>query len=221
MESDDQTVGIARRHGARVEVVPRNGHSICEAYRDYAVKNAAYDWVLVVDADEIVTPQLRDYLYAELERDNTPRAYLVARKNHFLGRWMRSQYPDRQLRFFNKIGSNWPDKIHSRPSHAGPEVKIPARRHELALIHLAEENASQRLSKIDRYTDSEVKRRAGSYKGYKLYFRPFYAFMRSFLIRGGWRDGRRGFKQAVFDATYQFVACAKIEERRHNANKTV
>ena len=66
MESTDDTVAIAERHGARVIVKERGPHRIVEAYRDFAIKAATNDWVLVVDADEIVTPALAAFLYTQI-----------------------------------------------------------------------------------------------------------------------------------------------------------
>ena len=94
MESTDATRDIAARHGARVVVKERGEHRMVEAYRNFAIHEARYDWVLVVDADEIVPRALADYLYAEIGRDPSPRAFLIPIKNYFMGRWMRANYPD-------------------------------------------------------------------------------------------------------------------------------
>ena len=117
MESTDATVDIAKRHGARVIVKERGEHRIPEAYRDFGLKAASYDWVIVADADEIVPPALADFLYAELERDAEPRAYLIPIKNYFMGTWMRCYYPDYILRFFNRVGAHWPYEIQIGRAH--------------------------------------------------------------------------------------------------------
>ena len=63
MESTDDTVKIAEKYGCRVVTFPKNGHTCCEPARTFAIQAARNPWVLVVDADEIVTPELREALY--------------------------------------------------------------------------------------------------------------------------------------------------------------
>lgn len=214
MESTDDTTDIARRCGARVVVKERGEHRIVEAYRDFAIHEAANEWVLVVDADEIVPRALARYLYAEIERDPSPRAIMIPIKNYFMGKWMRAYYPDYILRFFNREGATWPYEIHSRPTHRGPKVYIPARRTDLAFIHLADESVSRTFTKMNAYTDREKLRRSKRYHPFKLFYEPPYRFFKSYILKGGIRDGMPGFIHAVHDAVYRFSTLAKIEEDR-------
>lgn len=217
MESSDRTVEIAKARGARVIVKPRGDHRIVEAYRDFAIHEAAHDWVIVVDADELVPPALRDYLYAAIEADPTPRAILIPIKNYFMGKWMRCYYPDYILRFFNRNGAHWPYEIHSRPSHEGPEVKIPASRTDLAYIHLANEPVGLTLTKMNSYTDRESHRREARFRAVKLLYEPPFRFFKTYVLKGGWREGWPGFIHAVHDGIYRFALLAKIYERRRAA----
>lgn len=214
MESNDDTETIARRHGARFISVPRGNHRIVEAYRDFAVHSAANEWVLIVDADEIVPAALASYLYAEIRRDPSPRAYLIPLKNYFMGRWMRCYYPAYILRFFKKDGTHWPDTIHSRPTHDGPVVTIPARRTDLAMLHLANEDPSTLIAKMNTYTDNEAGRRAASYTPWKFITEPPMRFFKTYVLKGGFRDGLPGFIHAVHDAAYRFYTLAKIQQQR-------
>lgn len=218
MESTDTTPEIARRHGARLLTVERGDHRIVEAYRDYAIHAAAHDWVLVVDADEIVPGALREYLYAAIEADPSPRAILIPIKNYFMGRWMRCYYPDYILRFFNRRGAHWPYRIHSRPSHAGPEVRIPASRTDLAFVHLANESVAECVTKMNAYTDREVERRTAGYRRWRMLTDPAFRFFKTYLLKGAWRDGMAGLMRAVLDANYRFTVLAKIEELRAASN---
>ncbi len=217
MESTDATRDIAARHGARVVVKERGEHRMVEAYRNFAIHEARYDWVLVVDADEIVPRALADYLYAEIGRDPSPRAFLIPIKNYFMGRWMRANYPDYILRFFYRVDAEWPYEIHSRPSHRGPKVRVPASRTDLAFIHLANETVWQTIAKMNNYTDREKSRRSRNYRSVKLVYDPPYRFLKSYVLKGGFRDGWPGFIHAVHDAVYRFVTLAKIQEGREAA----
>lgn len=218
MESTDNTLEIARRHGARIEVKEHGEHRIVEAYRDYAIHAARHDWVLVVDADELVPPELVTYLYDELERDDSPRAYLIPIKNYFMGHWMRCYYPDYILRFFNRCGAHWPYEIHSRVTHQGPKIKIDARRSDLAIVHLANESVGRTIEKMNHYTDNEATRRAAAFRPFKLLWEPPFRFFKTYVLKGGFRDGMPGFIHAVHDAIYRFVTLAKIEQQRRAAD---
>lgn len=214
MESTDDTVAIARRHGARVVVKERGEHRLPEAYRDFAIHEAANDWVLVVDADELVPAELWKFLRGELERDDSPRAYLIPIKNYFMGKWMRCYYPDYILRFFNRVGAHWPYAVHSRPSHVGPEIVIPASRTDLAFVHLANESVGRTLTKMNGYTDNEAIRREKDFSPFKMLYEPGFRFFKTYVLKGGFREGWPGFIHAVHDGIYRFAALAKIAEKQ-------
>ena len=72
MESTDETVAIARRHGCRVVTFPKADHKSAEPARTFAIQSASCPWVLVVDADELVTPQLREELYRRIAEPDCP-----------------------------------------------------------------------------------------------------------------------------------------------------
>ena len=63
MESTDSTLAIAKKHGCRITTFPKGNITIVEPARNFAIQQATHEWVLVVDADEVITPQLREYLY--------------------------------------------------------------------------------------------------------------------------------------------------------------
>lgn len=216
MESTDRTVEIAQRMGARVIVKPRGNHRIAEAYRDFAIHQASNPWVFFVDADEIVPRALAAELYERIKRDPSPRAIMIPIKNYFMGRMMRACYPDYILRFFPAEGAYWPNHIHSRPTHAGPEEYIPANRTDLAIVHLSNESVSRTIEKMNRYTDLEKERRRPRYRSAKLIYDPPFRFFKSYVLKGGFRDGIPGFIRAVHDAIYRFSILAKLEEERQN-----
>lgn len=217
MESTDRTREIALRHGARFIVKERGEHRIVEAYRDFAIHAATYDWVLVVDADELIPQALTKFLYSEIQRDGTPRAYLIPIKNYFMGRWMRCYYPDYILRFFYRRGAHWPQEIHSRVIHQGPKVRVPAERTDLAFIHLANESVARTIEKMNNYTDREQERRAPRFRAIKLLYEPPFRFFKTYVLKRGFLDGWPGFIHAVHDAIYRFVTLAKIEQGRLEA----
>ena len=216
MESTDTTLSIARRYGCRIVTFERKRYTIVEPAREYAIHEALHPWVLVVDADEIVTPQLRAYLYDAISRDDCPDGLAIPRKNYFMGRFMRSHYPDYILRFFRKDKTHWPPIIHCSPAVDGRVERIDSRRKDLAFEHLANDSVSDILRKHDTYSTNEVPRRRQKHWGVgAMLLRPLFRFVKSYIVKGGFLDGRAGLIQALLDAHYQFAVVAKlIEERR-------
>jgi glycosyltransferase involved in cell wall biosynthesis len=88
MESTDSTLEIAREYGCRIVTFPKEGHTIVEPAREFAIHEAIHKWVLVIDADEVVTPQLKDYLYSQISQSQGPTGIAIPRKNYFMGRFM-------------------------------------------------------------------------------------------------------------------------------------
>ena len=119
MESTDRTVEIARRRGCRIVTFPKGNHVCAEPARTFAIQSAAFHWVLVVDADEIVTPQLRDYLYKRIATGDCPEGLYIPRRNMLLGRYERGFAQDHQLRFFIREGTTWPPYVHTFPTVQG------------------------------------------------------------------------------------------------------
>lgn len=214
MESTDGTPDIARRKGCRVLTFEKGDISICEPARDFAVHSALHEWVLVVDADEIVTPQLRCYLYDRIRRGDCPDGLFLPRRNKFMGRYGHSS-PDYQLRFLRRDKTVWRPVIHCLPDIDGRVEKIPHRLPGVHLLHLDDADISSRVSKMNVYTDYEVPRRADKrYGTFSLLLRPLWFFVRSLLLHGGLLDGRRGVIKAYMAGMYQVVLLAKIQEEK-------
>lgn len=215
MESTDRTVEIARNNGCRVVTFPKAGHSIVEPAREFAIHEAAHEWVLVVDADELVTPRLHDYLYELIQSGDCPDGLYIPRKNYFMGRFLHSAYPDHVLRFLRRDLTHWPAVIHCSPEVDGTVTKIPGSRRELALEHLANDSVADILRKADTYSSYEMPRRRSKNLGVcALIYRPLFRFFKSYVMKGGFRDGKAGLIHAVLDAHYQFVVVAKLIEER-------
>lgn len=222
MESTDKTVAIASKYGCRIITFPKENHTICEPARDFAIHSAQNDWVLVVDADEIVPNALKNYLYDLISDKSFSDAVAIPRRNLFIGKPI-NDTPDYQLRFFRKDKAFWPPVIHARPEVDGKVIEIPASRKDLYLVHLDDPDINSRLTKINRYTDYEVpKRRNKHYGTGKLLFRPMWFFIRSYIFGKGYRDGKRGIIKAYMAMIYQVTLMSKIIEndiREREGNK--
>ena len=215
MESTDATLAIAERHGCRILTFPRGEHRIAEPARQFAIDRASCDWILTVDADELVSPELRDYLYAHIASEQPAAGLYLARRNYFMGRFLHAAYPDYVLRFFRREQTTWAPYVHTLPVVAGEVARIDKRRPELALEHLANDSVAVILRKTNDYSDNEQIKRSGKRYGVAaLFLRPLVRFTKSYFIKGGCRDGVPGLIHALLDGVYQLVMVAKNIERR-------
>jgi len=215
MESTDDTVAIAREYGCKVVTFPKAGHTCCEPARNCAIQSATSKWVLVVDSDELVTPELRVALYDVAAREDAPAGLFIPRQNMFMGMFVRDFHFDYQLRFLLRQGTDWPPLIHSLPTVAGRVERLKAAK-SARLLHLMDESMHEYVAKMNQYTDNEVDKKQG--KGYgvgALLWRPLWRFFKSYVLSGSFRMGTRGFIRSMMAAYYQFVLVAKIIERRY------
>ena len=211
MNSTDETLNIVSKYNCKLFFHERTG--IVEPARAYAISQASNEWVLVVDADELVTKELKGYLYDFVNSNTAITALRIPRKNYLLGRFMHSAYPDHILRFFKKDKVLWPTIIHAHPVVDGKIEAIPAKYKDMAFIHLANEPIKVTIQKMNTYTDFELKRRKDKYYGYSsLIFEPFLRFLRFYLFKGGFRDGIPGLIWACMYAYYKFITIAKVIE---------
>lgn len=212
MESEDATVDIARRYGCRIVAFPRGEVRIVEPARNAAVQAASNDWVLVVDADEEISPQLREWAYARIQDAEGLGGVFVPRKNFVLNRWARSSYPDYQLRLLRREGLEWPPRVHALPKVKGRTEHIPARRDDLALLH-ANVHMRDVFERYNRYSDDEVEKRRGWRPGLLAFWlKPAFRFFRSYVLKGGFRYGVRGYISARNEAIYKYMSMVKLFE---------
>ncbi len=218
MESTDSTIEIAKKYGCRITTFPKGNITIVEPARNFAISQATHEWVLVVDADEVITPQLREYLYKITQQPNCPTGLFISRHNMFLGEYVNSRLThDFQLRFMKRDKVDWPHTIHAVPRIDGTVEKAPLR---FKIKHLADETIQQQISKANTYSDNEVTRKAHKKYGmWALFYRPLWRFFRAYIIKGGIIQGRRGLVKAYMDATYQVFTVAKIIEKDLRAKK--
>lgn len=215
MESTDHTVEIARELGCRVVTFPKANHKSAEPARTFAIQSATNKWVLVVDADEIVTPELRRVLYEEIAKADCPAGFYIPRQNMFMGMYIRDFSYDYQLRFFIREGTEWPPYVHTFPKVQGRVCKLKAGK-EARMLHLMDETMHEYMAKMNEYTDNEVeKKRNKGYGTWALLWRPLWRFFKSYVLGGSFRMGTRGLIRSLMAAVYQFVLVSKIIEKRY------
>jgi glycosyltransferase involved in cell wall biosynthesis len=215
MESTDRTCSIAQQYGCKIVTFPKANHKSAEPARTFAIQSATNEWVLVVDADEIVTPELRDYLYQCIDDPDCPQGLYIPRRNKFFGQWVRTRSIDYQLRFFVREGTEWPPYVHTFPKVQGRVEKIPVKAKNVVLEHLEDETMAEYVTKTNLYTDNEVEKKTDRNFGvWALVWRPTWRFFKKYILDGAILEGRRGFIRAQLAAYYQFVLVAKIIEKK-------
>lgn len=210
-ESTDCTVEIARRYTDRVIVRPWPGYAAQKAFAD---QQASHEWVLSLDADERVSPQLCQAI-EQLKREGPQYdGYRIARRAWYLGRWIKHSgwYPDYQLRLYRRDRARWQgDYVHE-------SVRVEGRIGTLRgdLWHLTRRSVAEHHEVLGRYTtlaadgDFAQGKRAGFLD---ILLRPPLAFLRSYILRQGFRDGLPGLVIATFAAYYVFLKLAKLWEK--------
>jgi len=207
--STDGTQALAASHGARVEHRDWTGFG---RQKQHAVAVARNDWVLCLDSDERVTPALERSIRAALASGRF-RAWRVARRNRFLGRWLAhgEGYPDWTLRLFHRAHASWSaDEVHESVLTTTEVGRL-----EGDLLHDSAEDVATYLAKQNRYSTlhAETLYRQGVRAGYwRLAASPLMRFVKFYILRLGFLDGGPGFAHIVIGCNNTFHKYLKLIE---------
>jgi glycosyltransferase involved in cell wall biosynthesis len=206
--SSDGTVELASRQGARVLQQEWLGFG---PQKQFAVDAASHDWVLCVDADESLSPELRESIVAELKAPGG-FVYTMARRNRFLGRWLKhgEGYPDWSVRLFHRAHARWGDE----PVHEKVVTRSPVLRLSGDLLHDSAETLEKYLAKQNRYTSLQAELlRAAGYRAnvLQLVFSPLLRFIKFYLVRLGFLDGVPGLVHITIGCMNSFNKYAKLK----------
>jgi glycosyltransferase involved in cell wall biosynthesis len=234
--STDRTVEIAKSYGARVFIEDWKGYA---AQKNSAIDKATGDWILSLDADEEVEPDLAGELLGSSSNDEgrlTPQhgatgktsdqqlsGFRIARKNFFLGRWIRHGgfWPDPKLRLFRKGTASF----EHRPVHedarqtTGVTGKL-----EHALLHHSYPTLSDYLDHMNRYSslgaEMATARGRRGFSVINIVLRPFATFIYNYFFRLGFLDGREGLLLHLYHAVYVSWKYAKAWELARTADSS-
>jgi len=206
--SSDDTVELARHRGARVLQREWLGFG---PQKQFAVEAASHDWVLCVDADERVSPELRQQIVSELK---APRGfvYAIPRRNRFLGRWLKhgEGYPDWSVRLFHRGHARWgSEPVHEKVVSRSPVLKLSG-----DLLHDSAETLEKYLDKQNRYTSLQAEamhaegRRANTVQ---LTISPVLRFFKYYVLRLGFLDGVPGLVHITIGCMNSFNKYAKLK----------
>jgi glycosyltransferase involved in cell wall biosynthesis len=216
--STDRTAEIARTFHATV--IPRDWPGFADQ-KNFVIAQCTGDWILSLDADEELSPQLQTEIRNLLTTDTTAGAFYLRRRNLFLGRWIRHGgfYPDAKLRLFrrNTTDPSLTPRFTPRPVHevihfAGPTATLDG-----DLIHHAYPTLSTYIAHMDRYSDlgaqllREQGRTSQSIPAFlaNVLIVPALTFFKNYLLRLGLLDGREGLLLNLYHAVYTSWKYAK------------
>ena len=214
--STDRTAEIARRFNSIFEVQPWPGFV---QQKNYAVGRCSQPWVLNLDADEVLSPELAHSIRELFARDEPAEdGFWVNRRTFYLGDWIwHTWYPEWLLRLARRTQAQW----QGLEPHATMHVSGATRRLPGDVLHYSFRDFSDHLHRTIRYSRimaESYARQDRRFHWYELVFSPWLAFFKHLLLRQGWRDGWRGWLIAsvkwldVF-AKYGFLLERELTER--------
>jgi glycosyltransferase involved in cell wall biosynthesis len=214
----DRTEAIAREAGARVYREPWKGFV---GQKNASLEKTTQRWVLGLDCDEVVTPELRDQIVAAVEGGGTCAAYSFPRKTWFGDRWILhgDWYPDRQTRLWKRGSARW----GGAEPHAILQVDGAVGRLSGDLEHHSGESVEHHVRKALRYAEdfnADCQRRGRRVGGLDLVVRPPWRFLRSYVVKRGFLDGWAGFDIAWMSAFYTFLRYQRAHRERRRVDKT-
>lgn len=216
--SQDKTIDIAKSFGAKVEVTTNK--PIFHINKQIAIDMATKDWVLQLDADERVTPELAKEIKSKIQDSKSEiNGYWIPRKNWFLGRFLMKggQYPDYTLRLYRRGKGKLPQKdVHEQAVVDGEVgyLKNP-------FIHMADKKFSRYMLRFGRYTDllaEEIRKQKIGYNPFMatkyLVVLPMWWFLLTYIRHKGFMDGWQGFIFSFFSSIRFTVAYIKSKRGR-------
>ncbi|WP_158944011.1 glycosyltransferase family 2 protein [Granulicella sp. S190] len=223
--STDRTLEIAASFKAKLFLEPWQGFA---RQKNFAIERCTSPWILSLDADETLTPELQSEIGALLSASPSADAYLLRRRNLFLGRWMRhgGYYPDTHLRLFRRHSANFapPARFTDRPVHETITLDgtIETLKHDI--IHHAYPTLESYIETLNRY--STLGAQTVIEKGHtsrslfallnNVLILPTLTFFQNYLLRLGFLDGREGLLLHLYHSTYTSWRYAKAWQTTRN-----
>ena len=218
--STDRTAEICRGHGCRVEQRAFDGFG---PQKRWGVGRALHDWVLNVDADEVISDELRDEMLRELSADELPwEGFLVPRTMVFLGKEFRhgSEHHAPSLRLFDRRRGNFtPARLHERAEVAGRTKLLSGR-----MLHYSYRDLHQYFEKFNRYTTAAAEElfREGKHKSaWGVFLALPVNFLKHALVRGNLLNGYPGLVWSVLSSFSPLVKYLKLRDLERTRGRSV
>lgn len=215
MASADGTRAIASQFGARILDMPVE--PIVERVRNQAAAQCRGEWLIVVDADERISPGLARKA-RELVEEPDVAAYAIPRKNYFLGVWLEhGNWPDLQIRLARRDSIHWSELIHEHPAINGKVIDLPADP-AVAIDHPGyAPDLGAFIQKLTRYVSLDAERlekKVAPEVWPWMLRRPLSEFFGRYISESAWRHGMHGLVWSGLMAMYQFQLAAHYWDRK-------
>lgn len=203
--STDNTVALVKKYGATL--IQTDNPPIFHINKQKALDACHGEWILQLDADEVVDANLRDEIFAVITTPNAKDAYYMSRKNFFIGHWLSKggQYPDYLIRLFRNGKGSFPSKsVHEQIAVTGSVgyLKHP-------LLHYTNKTFADYWRKADTYTSLTAKEFRTKKLGrnpivfvHYMLIKPIWTFLRLFIRHKGFVDGVWGFLFALYSGLH-------------------
>ncbi len=212
--STDRTLEIARSFGSKVKIFVEEWKGF-PRQKNAAIEKATGDWILSLDADEEVSPELANEIAGATAKKQEDAAFSIPRKNYFLGKWMRRGgfYPDRKVRLVRRELARFEDRaVHEDMKISGPIAELHG-----PLLHHAYPTLANYIEHMNRYSSLGAEMAvAGGKRGFSFFHivvRPWATFIYNYVFRLGLLDGREGLLLHLYHASYVSWKYAKVWEK--------
>ncbi|MFH0738966.1 MAG: glycosyltransferase family 2 protein [Candidatus Omnitrophota bacterium] len=216
-ESTDRTVDIVKRYTDKIFVRKMDVEG---RHRNWAYAKARNTWVLSLDADEIITPELQDEIKRTLKSERQENGFTVPRRNYIGDYWVKyaGWYPSPQLKLFKRDKFRYEEvAVHPRAFMDDPCGHLRG-----DLIHYSYRNLEDFLGKLNNQTTREAQKWFDQHKPMRLgrfIWRSVDRFTRTYIGRKGYKDGFLGFMVAFFAGFYQIMSYLKYQEIRNKRGR--
>ena len=214
-ESTDKTVELAKNFTSKIFIRKWEGFA---KQKEFALSKASNEWILNIDADERISPLLKDEIVNLIDRNID--GYYLRRENYFLGKHIKScgWDDDYQLRLVRKSKTRLTDRL----VHEGFSVDGKTERLTNRLIHYTFTSIEKTISKINHYSSlqaEELFRKKKNVGGFTIIFHGIAAFFRFLIALGGYKDGVYGLIISLFNSITTFLIYMKVWELQTKAKK--
>ncbi len=205
--STDRTAEVARQRGARILVRSFTDYG---DQKNFAAAQASNDWILSLDADEELSPELRESLRVWKQQSPAAPAYAFARRANFLGRWIRHSgwYPDWKTRLYDRRRARFIGRVHESVEAEGKVERLAG-----DLLHYAYRSVADQTFKLERYTTLAAEQLfASGRRGWRgaMLISPPWTFFQKLILQLGFLDGPSGWQIARLAARYVYLKYHKL-----------
>ena len=203
--SGDDTVLLADKF-SNVKIVQKKWEGYVKS-KQHAVAASANDWILWLDADEEVTPELEQEIKAIVKTNNSSTAFDMPRKTFFMGEWVRHSgwYPGRVVRLFNKQYCKFSENILHERVEVNPDQLGHLKSDILHYSYTSLYQYFDKMNKYGQYGAEELHRRGKKFQAWKVVINPLFTFIKFYFMNKGFLDGMRGFIISVGSAFSNFI----------------